>query len=126
MLLAGSWIDAVDTIIVPRVAVPASVVRYHFFIRNSTSLARQLSPYCFGFGVGCDIAAHSGLNAFSTRAERGAAPSPLFPSALEGAWTAARPRGARSRIANCTRITTDMHADPNLADSFHLGSKAKR
>ena len=118
--LAGSWIDAVDT----NMPSPESLFRQalygeHFFRTEFNKVSRDIYlPDCFGFGFALPtIAAHSGLNAFSTQKLTWGRPIP-FPV---GRWKGVDGSEILAELdpkSYGTRITTDMQSDPNWQNQF--------
>ena len=113
--LSGSWLNAVDV----NMPSPESLFRHalygqRFFRQEFNKVSRDIYlPDCFGFGFALpSIAAHSGLNSFSTQKLTWGRPIP-FPV---GRWTGVDgstivagldPKSYTTQIRGETDITTD-------------------
>jgi alpha-mannosidase len=125
--IAGNWIDAVDV----NVPSPESLMRHalyakRFFRGEFGKVSTDVYlPDCFGFGFALpSIAAHSGLNAFTTqKLTWGSSYGIPFPVGRWKGVDGSEVIAALDPGAYVTRIASDISADPKWSnDPTSLGN----
>ncbi len=120
--LSGSWINAADV----NVPSPESLMRQalygkRFFRREFNRVSQDVYlPDCFGFGFALpSIAAHSGLQAFSTQKLTWGSSVPIpFPIGRWKGVDGSEVVAALNPRDYVTRIRSDISADPNWSDDL--------